>query len=276
MTTPKQAQKSSGDGPRLYSWPPTPPHEFQVISVTSATKMLPKEFLVGWAAKMSANCAWDDFEALKLFHEKGQERAFIDHVKGARFRDMNEKADRGTIVHAALEAYLAGKPLDESDVKVLLTDARVPTKMWKSTTGMISALMAFLADVEPEVLWSESTVYSRSRGYAGTTDLIANVFIGGTRRPVVIDIKTSKRIYDDVACQLAGYARADFVGLDDGTEKPLLESGEVIEYGMVVRPMAGGRYETATFALTDEVYDRFLAALAIARTNGAEERAKRP
>ena len=109
MTTPRQAKKRSSDGPRIYAWPPQPPHEFEVISVTSALKGgLPKPYLIGWAAKVAAECAWDDFEVLKLLHEKKQQRSFIDHVKGARNRDSGGKADRGTVVHAAVEAYIAG------------------------------------------------------------------------------------------------------------------------------------------------------------------------
>ena len=95
MTTPRQAKKRSSDGPRIYSWPPQPPHEFEVISVTSALKGgLPKPYLIGWAAKVAAECAWDDFEVLKLLHEKKQQRSFIDHVKGARNRDRDRKSTR--------------------------------------------------------------------------------------------------------------------------------------------------------------------------------------
>jgi hypothetical protein len=57
MTVPKQSRQRSDDGPRTYAWPPQPPHEFEVLSVTTAMKSLAKPFLIGWAAKMSAECA---------------------------------------------------------------------------------------------------------------------------------------------------------------------------------------------------------------------------
>jgi hypothetical protein len=139
--------------------------------------------------------------------------------------------------------------------------------MWKSTFLMISGVLQYLQDTEPEVYWSESTVYSRQHGYAGTADLICRTHIGSSRVPVVIDIKTSKRIYDEVALQLVGYARADFVGLDDGTEVPLTPTGEPIEYGVVVRPTPSGKYEPATFALTDDLYAGFLAVLGVAQAD---------
>jgi hypothetical protein len=290
VTTPRQAKKGGGDGPRMYAWPPQPPHEFEVISVTSALKALPKPFLIGWAAKVAAECAVEDHAVIGLLLAKGDKRAAVDHIKGARFRDMGKKADRGTIVHSAVELYLAGKPIDNDEVQARLEEKLVPKAMWKSAFLMISAVLQYLQDTEPEVYWSESTVYSREHGYAGTADILARTHVGGSRVPVVIDVKTSKSIYDEVALQLAGYARADFVGLDDGTEAPLIpdttrkwvggkldpRGTEPIEYGVVVRPAPTGRYETATFALTDALYARFLAVLAVAKSEGLEAQCRRP
>ncbi len=276
MTTPKQARKSSQDGPRVYPWPPQPPHELEVISVTSALKALPKPFLIGWAAKMAAEFAVDNLDTLKALVDKGEERAAIDMVKNARFRDMNKKADRGTIVHAAVEAYIAGTEIDKAEVDARLDEQRVPKGMWKSTHLMIQGVYQYLQDTEPEIVRSESTVYSRTHGYAGTLDILARTHIGSGRVPAVIDVKTSKSIYDEVALQLIGYARADFVGLDDGTEEPLIPTDEPIEYGIVVRPTPSGKYETATFALTDAIFDRFLAVLAVAQSEGIEAQARRP
>ena len=277
MTTPRQARQKNDDGPRFYPWPPQPPHEFEVISVTSALKGgLPKPFLIGWAAKMAAECAVDDHAIIAAMLEKGDQRAAIDHIKNARFRDMQKKADRGTIVHAALESYLAGSPLDSDEVRERLEEKRVPRNLWNSAWKMISGLRAFLDEAEPEIIWSEATVYSRTHGYAGTLDLLARMYVGDSRVPVVLDVKTSKRIYDEVALQLVGYARADFVGLDDGSEVPLLPEGERAEWGVVVRPTPSGKFETETFALTDELYERFLHILAVAMSAGLEGQVKRP
>lgn len=281
MTTPSQARSQKQGGIRTYSWPPHPPHEMEVVSVTTAiSNGLPKPFLVGWAAKTTAEAAVTDYDIVGAMLAKGDTRAAIDHLKGARFRDMNQKADRGTIVHAALENFLAGKPVDEKQIHAQLREAHVPTRMWKSATNMIRGLMEFLVDEEPDVYWSEATVYSRQHKYAGTADIIAEMRVGGSLVPVVIDIKTSKRIYDETALQLSAYARADFVGLDDGTEVSLLPSGydpeQKIEYGVVVRPTPSGEYEKVTFALTDEVYELFLACLAVTTKQGVLQGVRRP
>jgi hypothetical protein len=249
------------------------------VSVTRAIgNGLPKPFLIGWAAKVTAEAAIEDHAIVGAMLDKGDTRAAVDHLKGARYRDMGSKADRGTIVHAALESYLAGKTVDTDTIREQLKEAHVPTKMWKSATLMVAGLMEFLYDEEPEVYWSEATVYSREHSYAGTADLIAKMRVGDSLVPVVLDVKTSKRIYDEVALQLCAYARADFVGLDDGTEVPLLEEGKKIEYGVVVRPTGSESkpYEKAVFALTDEVYDLFLACLAVATKQSVLATVRRP
>jgi hypothetical protein len=141
---------------------------------------------------------------------------------------------------------------------------------------MVDGLMEFLDDEEPEVYWSESTVYSRAHGYAGTADVIGRMRIGGSLQPVVIDVKTSKSIYDEVGLQLKAYASADFVGQDDGTEAPLTPDGEPIRHGVVVRPTASGKYEKAVFTLSDELLDVFLACRTLALSGDVVKGARRP
>lgn len=275
MTTPNQAKSSRG-GIRTYAWPPQPPHEFEHVSVTSALKSLPKPYLVGWAAKVAGECAVEDHDIIAAMLAKGDKRAAIDHIKGARFRDMGKKADRGTIVHAALENYLAGRPSDVATIDAQLEEAHVPKNMWGSAHRMIAGLMEFLFDEEPEVIWSEATVYSRKHHYAGTADLIARMRVGDTVVPVVLDVKTSKAIYDEVGLQLTAYARADFVGLDDGKEMPLLPDGGEIRHGVVVRPTPSGSYQKANFDLTDEVYAKFLACLELVDVENVMAKSRRP
>lgn len=275
MTVPKQARQASDDGPRTYAWPPQPPHELEVISVTSATKSLAKPFLIGWAAKMAAECAVEDHAIIGAMLDKKNVKGALDYIKQARFRDAGGKADRGTIVHAAVEAYLAGKEIDPAHVQHQLEERAVPEALWKATFKMIDGMLEFLFDFEPEILWSEATVYSRTHGYAGTADLIGKIRIGKSVLPAIIDIKTGKRIYDDTAMQLAAYARADFVGLDDGSEATLLPRGGAIRHGLVVRPTASGKYEHANFDLTDEVFDKFLACLELADAESVFRRARR-
>lgn len=278
MTKPALANDKGRDGVRTYAWPPPKgpfeEPEFEVVSVTSALDGgLPKPALIGWAAKVTAEKAVENLNIIQAMVDSDQKKEAIDYLKNARWASSEAKADRGTIVHAALEAHIDGKPLSKETVQSLLEDAHVPEALWRSTGNMIQGLMQFLEDEKPEILWSEHTVFSRTHKYAGTADVIARMKIGDTLVPVVIDVKTSKAVYDDVALQLAAYARADFIGRPDGTEAPLvyytteglpdemIDTGEVIEYGVVVRPMASGTYEKVVFGLTDDVFKLFLSCL---------------
>lgn len=275
MTQPAQAKKGRR-GLRVYSWPPQPPHDLEVVSVTSLIgEGLPKPALVGWAAKVVAECAVDDHELVAAMLKKpdGEQKA-LEYVKGARWRTTRKAADRGTIVHAAIESYVAGKPLSSEQLEEKLVEARVPRNLWKSAAGMVAGAVEFLTDLEPEVLHSEATVYSREHGYAGTTDLVVKLQLGGSVKPAIVDFKTSKAIYDDVSLQLAAYAYADFVGLNDGTELPLAD--EPIRDGVVVRPMASGRYEAAAFSLTPDLFDVFLAVKGVALGKETIAAARRP
>jgi hypothetical protein len=281
MTTPSLAKQRNSNSPRTYAWPPLPPHEFEVLSVTGAIgNGYPKPFLIPWAAKVAAECAVDDHKIIAAMLEKGNERAAIDHIKNARNRTMSEKADRGTIVHAAIEAYIAKKPIDDAALAAKLTDARVPRSMWKSTRGMIEGVIKFLNDEKPTILFSEKTIFSRTHGYAGTADLGAMCGIekkpGGKKYPVIIDVKSGKAVYDDTAMQLVAYARGDFIGTNDGKELPLLKTKAKIEHGIVVRAMASGTYEKVVFSLSDDVFDLFLHCLAIAGGRQILSQARRP
>jgi hypothetical protein len=217
MTVPKQARQRNDDGPRTYAWPPQPPHEMEVLSVTTAMKSLAKPFLIGWAAKMSAECAVEDHAIIGAMLEKKNVKGALDYVKQARFRDSSGKADRGTIVHGAVEAYLAGKKIDPDHIQFLLEEKQVPEALWPATFKMVDGVLEFLYDFEPEIYWSEATVYSREHEYAGTADIIGRLMVGRKKLPVIVDFKASKAIYNETAMQLTAYARADFVGLDDGT-----------------------------------------------------------
>lgn len=277
MTVPKQARRRSESGPRTYAWPPIPPHEFELISVTSAINAgLNKPFLTNWAAKLVAEKAVEDFDLIKLMLEKDDKEGAIAHLKGAPHRNRQAAADRGTLVHSALESYVDGKKFTDEELNEKMREGKVPTKLWAQTRKMYSGLIDFMFDAEPEIIWQEATVYSRTHGYAGTLDMLPRMVVGGAKLPVVLDVKSSKRIYDETALQLVAYARADFVGLDDGTEMPLLDTGERIDYGVVIRPKPSGGYEKVVFALTDDIFTMFLGCLAVANGKEALERARRP
>lgn len=272
MTQPAQA--SRGRGMRVYKWPPQPPHELEVVSVTSILgNGIPKPFLAPWSAKMVAEYAVEAVEEWAPLAAKDP-KAVIDLLKRSPYRFTSEKAAMGTVAHSAMEAYIDGKPLTDAQLEEMLKEKGVPLKKWKATRGYIAAAMEFLFDQEPEILHSEATVYSREHGYAGTADLVMRMRVGDSIKPVIGDFKTSKSIYDEVGLQLCAYSRADFVGLNDGTEKPLCD--EPIRDGVAIHLMPSGKYNLVPFTLTDELFNVFLSAKGVATGKDVIKQSRRP
>lgn len=180
MTEPALAETVKGKG-RHYRVPGTGD---LVPSVTNILGALSKPALPRWAAKSVAESAYTMRHALL---EMEQEEA-IDVLKGSPWRTSTRAANRGTAVHAVVEATLRQVPLPE-----LVGDAR----------NYYPAVQQFLADYEVEPLATEVTVFGD--GYAGTCDFIGS--IDGS--PCLIDWKTGSRLYDEVSLQLSALWAAD-------------------------------------------------------------------
>lgn len=282
MTTPAQARGSARGG-RTYIWPPPgtlkpgDEPEFEVSSVTTLIgKGLPKPALMYWAAKSVAEEAVNNLDFLgSMVSAKGKDET-IGWLKGSHRRYTNKKADMGTVAHMAIEAYLDGRDMSDDQLNEELTERGVPLEMWKATKGFIAGAMEFFDQCEPEVLYQEATVYSRKYGYAGTADIIGRMRFGGTESlPCIIDFKTGKGVYPEMGLQLSAYAKADFIGLTDGTELPLSEIGD-IRHGVIVRLTATGGFEAVSFNLSDELHSVFLSVQGVAQGLETMERSKRP
>ena len=100
----------------------------------------------------------------------------------------NKSADEGTIIHEAIEAILAGKPVT------------IP----HSIQPAINAFMEFKNKNEIVPMKIEERVISKKNWYAGTVDVIGNL----NGRLGVLDIKTSYSIYRDYGLQTAAYVEA--------------------------------------------------------------------
>lgn len=174
----------------------------------------------------------------------------VNHVKG-------KAADRGTGVHAALEAWAA--------VGQLPDPASFP---WEEQ-GYVTGLRAFLDAATEAGLTAERfevTVASKVYGYAGRFDVLSNlerdlrvvtkvfpknqpkytIVPGGTRG--LIDLKTSKGIYESHFLQLEGY------------EQGLVECGYgPTDWRAVLHVMADGRYEFRRARATIEQYAAVVA-----------------
>lgn len=247
---------------RFYLWPPNPPHELEVASVTTIIgEGIPKPALIGWAAKITAECAIDRHDIIDAMIKDGDASGALDYLKRARYRASGDKADIGTITHMAVEAFLRGDELSDSDLQDMLKERRVPMENWKATRGYINGAFRFLKERQPTVQHIEATVFSRTHSYSGTADILALMDLEGDEVPVVCDFKTSKKIYPEVGLQLCAYSRGEFVGdKETGEEMPLFPGSEPCRDGIAVRLTPRGEYEAVRFKLSDELFDVFLAA----------------
>lgn len=164
---------------------------------------LPKPALIEWAADAVAAHAidhWDEIAALPL-----SER--MKRLKKAHRAVSSAAAIRGTKLHALATALVAGDEVTVPDESAALVDSYVQ----------------FLDDWDPAPVTTEAPCVSYRHGYAGTLDLIAD--LPGIGR-ALLDIKTGKAVYGDVALQLAAYRYADVY---QGDKQP---DGTVPEFAM--------------------------------------------
>lgn len=200
MTSPRNASTEIGQR-RKYSFRGT-----DYPSVTTVLKYTPKEWLGAWAAKMVATEAVTGYEALGLaIAEQGAEAA-LKALKRTPWVKRDAAADFGSAKHAVLEALVA-----EQDIPVTVHHREI--EEWRDA-------------YQPLVLFSEAQVVNTAVGYAGSLDLIAEVY----GRRLLIDLKSSSVLDHVMRMQLAAYRYAESVFEDDRiiAEMPIVEGCAVL------------------------------------------------
>jgi hypothetical protein len=173
VSTPALAQNVRGKG-RHYTNPQTGD---LVPSVTNVIGILDKPALPRWSAKMVAETAYRMRHSLPGM----EQNEAVDMLKGSPWSRSKRAAERGTDIHAYLEARLNGWEPEE-----LSADAEPYKAAADDWLGK---------DVEPVA--TELTMFHPL--YAGTCDLVARI----DGRLTIADFKTSKAVYDEAALQLA-------------------------------------------------------------------------
>jgi hypothetical protein len=229
---------------RFYSW--RDENYWSVTTILSGG--LPKPALLPWGIKsvaegvvtkrdvllpMLAECRTPDTCKTGEFCDACDQT--IRWLKSTPYGARDRAADLGTFVHQAAEAYVLGKPFP---------------KWPASVKPRMDAFTQFLADYRPEYEQTEASVYNRSESYAGTLDAIAA--IGG--RKILLDTKTGKGVYPEVALQLAAYRYAEFIGLPNGDEAPMPE----VDGAAVLHIPATGGYELIEVRADRPVFTAFL------------------
>lgn len=189
MTHPRNASSSEWGG-RFYDW-----ESEKLPSVTTILKSYPKPWMGPWAAKLTATVAVldpDDSDWRSLPPEDA-----IKYLKGAPWRKKTGAANFGDAIHEALKALVAGRKV------------RTP----KGAEGHVKALVEWWDAYRPMVYDSEIQVFNLTEGYAGSLDLIADIY----GRRMLLDLKTGNNedTHHEDRLQLAAYRYAEFIGEDD-------------------------------------------------------------
>jgi len=237
--SPVNIKRTTTNKGRYYEWRAEDGKFWSVTTIVNGG--LPKPVLVNWAKKFTAEYAIDNYARLGVLLEPSPDgfvdrEGALDWLKNASFRDRDRRGALGTLVHDAAEAYILGKPTPD-----WTPDMR--PRMFE--------FMRFLSDHKPDYMdgMVEAPVYNRAERYAGTLDGICD--IGGRR--VLIDYKTGKGVYPEVALQLAAYRHAEFIGAPDGSEIPMPS----VDACVVLHIPDEGEYQLIEVRADDEVFQAF-------------------
>lgn len=181
---------------------------------TVISKALPKPALTAWAARSVAEFVADHQIEVTALYGEGRDR-MVKELKGAPYRERDAAANRGTEVHALAEKLVKGEEVE------------VPGEL----SGYVDAYVRFLDEWAPKPVLVEAPVGNRRWNLAGTLDLVAELPGGEI---ALMDVKTSKGVYPEVALQLAAYANAEFY-MDGGREVAMPSLGITAGYVIHVR-----------------------------------------
>lgn len=207
----------------------------KVPGVTSVVGMLPKPFLQGWAAKMTAEWCADNAGAFTQLLINGERDAALQTAKGAARRSTSEASRIGTAVHDYFELYARGE-----------APKRVPVDVQPFHKHIVE----FHERYQPKYLFLEDAVWSDAHRYAGSFDWIAEI----EGEIVLGDVKTTRSgVHSEVALQLSAYAHADKIVRQDGTdaELPKIQAGAVFH----LRPEG---WKLVPVRIDNEVFSQFL------------------
>lgn len=264
-------------GHRTYTHPITGE---KFVSVTSALKVLGKEALVFWAAKVVAEQAMDYLPRLvkasrrRPCGDTGRDRCrecrqcAVIELKGHPVVARDEAGDLGKAVHKAVEhSELHG----EWPAVVVIRSEDGDPREYRTDTGELAPFLdqyrRFRAAYKPTFEASEMTVISREYGYAGTLDGIMRLgwcppkhrnLVGS---PLTMDIKSGKGVYVEAALQLAAYRHAEAVMLPNGEELPLPPTNDTA----VVLHLRPDTYHVYPVDAGQATFGAFLSTLAVHR-----------
>lgn len=186
----------------------------KLVGVTSQLKPLKNDF-ENYTAKVVAEFAVDNSTAwLQL-----DRAAAVDLIQYSKKRMLRKAADRGSSVHAVIDAVRSG------DYSYLTQNG--------DAEPFMAAVRKFVEQAQPRFLLGEIAVVNRTLGYAGSFDAIGELGCAPHLGVVLFDWKSRGKhtVYEDNTAQLSAYAHAEYYVLDGRRHRlPQIDSGAVVTF----------------------------------------------
>lgn len=187
---------------------PNPYHRYYI---TDEEKGLKKQYTRGvttWIGIMDKSIGlvtWaTEIAALHLLDAKDEGQEITDELileaVNMHKQFKKEAADIGTLIHEWCEGFIRYKLGEEGYEKPELPDAEKE----KAVRLGAEAFLQWVIEHKVNFISTEQVVYSRTHGFVGTVDIIAEV----DGRLAVVDLKSSNGLYNSVRLQTAAYAAA--------------------------------------------------------------------
>lgn len=214
--------------------------------VTTIQNAATPKSLAPWGAETAARHIFDlaEKDALQPLLEQGLQ-PFIAWARQLPDQKRDRAGERGTSIHEYAEALVAGTEVD------------VPEEL----VGPVESAARFLDEWDIQPILTEPVIGNRTHWYCGKFDLLGESNSG----VVLVDYKSGRRIYSDVAYQLEAYARAEFYD-SEGAELPLPAMPDLhvvvhlTDEGYAVRPTEKGDDVWQDFLAMRRLYDGFKRA----------------
>lgn len=220
----------------------------------------PKPSLVFWAANLTAQEAMENLPYLisSSLH-RDQSAAAYDWLRKGHIRKKDERGDIGRAVHDIVEAMVLDTPLPES----VLAD--------REMAPYLENFLQFVKDWEVVFEASEMVVANYTDGYAGRLDYMfysrpiaallkvppVTLFMGDTKTGGELD---EKGVYPEAGLQMAGYRRAEYCWMRDGSKVPMPSTHST---GIVLHLRPEG-YRPVPLNCGDDMFEAFLNVYKVA------------
>lgn len=228
-----------------------------LVSVTTALKALDKSGpLVGWATRETAAAAIRNLDALVAMVKESPGPAGLKAAQEWLQKKpgyiKETAADLGTDIHQLIEAIALGHPISEE----------------QEALPKVRQYRRWIAEAHPEFVGVEQMCVSFTEAYAGTADIWCRLYTDQLNmieledgRVVdgpelwLLDAKTGKGTYPDMALQLAGLNGAEWWGWPD--RDTLEPAPKADRFGIL--HLQDDDYKFIEYEVTDAEYQTFLA-----------------